>query len=1237
MLLFILLLCGLACAGRTLTPDSLALLWQNQLPEANAASAAVLRTQPQEARALLTQALLASGENAEGRALRVWRRYCQAAPASWQTQAYWPEIVRLARVTGRWDTLEAIASVILASPRTAIPLRASARLVLARGAISRNAFADAEAMWSRLGFVRQWMVIGPFDNMSPADINQRFPPGEKIDFSKSYPGLNQLPLAWCRLALVSGNGYCRIGTALNDHDAALYYAVSAVAVATAQSAILRVEPVGAATIYVNGTLVFRDELYRQERDYLADPYAIPITLRAGWNTVWVQIASDDETTAAFRLRLTTPAGALLPGAIWDAAQAKSAGIPATEATLPPPESTWTTALAHQPPTPETALALGYLYGALSDPQRATAILRTALVATPNVALLHWQLAQVLHDDAQEDDARAEYELARAATPRLAGAELSHLADARKSGNENDYLDSLRALRKAFPESPAVCRALSEAYADAEREEETITALETAVKLAGGAENLSRLIAGYRDSGRKTIAFTTLLKAIVNHPNDEVLLALYADELEARGNTRAVITTRQLLERIGVPDPTQRRKIAQLQAGMKNVRGADATLSALRAQCPLDAATCIQLGDLRANQGRKAESAALYERAVSLDPAHVELREKIQALRAEPSTLTLIPATPLEPLLEAAKQATALAGMPAKIFLDETRGVVYPDFATDLHRHMLIKIFTRAGVQQFSHLTADQDSATSSSSVEIARVIKADGKVQDLRGSDEEITVPGLAPGDIIEVAFRVRDYHPGALARQFWTQWHFSHTDVPVALSRFALLTPPRVTLYTRAHGDVPAASARDLPGWRLMEWRQTDVPAAKSEPLGLAGTDETGWLDISTIATWQEIIAWYHHLAGPMCVPDSAVRGKARQLTTTAKTDAEKIRALTNFVAREIHYQSTPFRMSQYIPTRGWQVLRDRYGDCKDKAALLTALLAAVDIKADIVLLSGRDNGITPYLPSPRFTHAITRVQTADGPLWIDSTAESLAFGHLPLDDQGVPALVIDERATDLTTTPQRPVEDELFTTQFRCTLDDAGKLNGAFALQMTGNNGAMLRAVLARVPETQYDAVLRRVIVQFVPKAALTSGTIEQVADPDQPLRLNMKFTVEQFAVPTNNPLLLHLPWIFDLGRVTQLSQDPTRTQDLELSAFFGQQTHRMEIALPPGYVLTAGQASSEGTSPWGQYHLTRRVDGNVLSADLTMTTTALRVPAIDLPRFRDYLQGLADATARPVALKR
>ena len=206
----------------------------------------------------------------------------------------------------------------------------------------------------------------------------------------------------------------------------------------------------------------------------------------------------------------------------------------------------------------------------------------------------------------------------------------------------------------------------------------------------------------------------------------------------------------------------------------------------------------------------------------------------------------------------------------------------------------------------------------------------------------------------------------------------------------------------------------------------------------------------------------------------------------------------------RGIQYQSTPFRLSAYVPTEGKQVIRERYGDCKDKAALLTALLASVGIKADMVLLSGRQHGTTPFLPSPRFNHAIAVVRTADGPLWVDATADQMEFGGFPSDDQQVPALVIDDATTDLTLTPAIPIEKDRVTDTSILTLGADGKLSGRFDTSATGAWAWILRSVLRRVPEGKRDQVLRGLATQIAENCRYESGSLDHLADPDQPLTL-------------------------------------------------------------------------------------------------------------------------------------
>ncbi len=503
-----------------------------------------------------------------------------------------------------------------------------------------------------------------------------------------------------------------------------------------------------------------------------------------------------------------------------------------------------------------------------------------------------------------------------------------------------------------------------------------------------------------------------------------------------------------------------------------------------------------------------------------------------------------------------------------------------------------------------------------------------------QASDGTAVFPSLAPGDTIDLTYRVEDYHPGALAQQFWAEWAFASPDTPVKLSRFALMVPAQMTFNTREHGTVPKPLVKETNGWRLSEWRMSDVPADLVEPSGTDFRDHGTWLDILTIPDWHTIINWYRDLADPRCTPDETIRTKALELTQDAKTTEEKIQAIVNFVARQIRYQSMPFRFSQYIPTEGKQVLREHYGDCKDKAALVAALLAAIDVHAEMVLLNGRDDGITPYLPSPRFSHAINCIQTEKGPLWIDATANKMAFGILPLPDQGVPALIISPVTTELTQTPILPPNSNGINLDTELTLDTTGKLSGDIEIDFVGNWGWMLRNVLSEVPESKRDLVLRYTITKFTANSTYDSGMFHNLDDPDKPLVISGKFHLDHATTVAGDFIILPIPWA-NAENEEGLSL-LSRKQDLDTALGYGLQRMKMQLTLPDGYSLEGLKPKFEATSPWGSHTITYHQEGNILYGEWDYINTVLSISAKDYPKYRDYALSQYQEDKKALVLK-
>jgi hypothetical protein len=108
------------------------------------------------------------------------------------------------------------------------------------------------------------------------------------------------------------------------------------------------------------------------------------------------------------------------------------------------------------------------------------------------------------------------------------------------------------------------------------------------------------------------------------------------------------------------------------------------------------------------------------------------------------------------------------------------------------------------------------------------------------------------------------------------------------------------------------------------------------------------------------------------------------------------KVKALYEYVSRNIRYVSLSFGLGRMQPHAASEVLANGYGDCKDKNTLLAALLDAEGIPLDFVLI-GSKLKLDPDIPAPsQFDHVITRVPVDGKEIWLDSTPGVAPFRML-------------------------------------------------------------------------------------------------------------------------------------------------------------------------------------------------------------------------------------------------
>jgi hypothetical protein len=182
----------------------------------------------------------------------------------------------------------------------------------------------------------------------------------------------------------------------------------------------------------------------------------------------------------------------------------------------------------------------------------------------------------------------------------------------------------------------------------------------------------------------------------------------------------------------------------------------------------------------------------------------------------------------------------------------------------------------------------------------------------------------------------------------------------------------------------------------------------------------------ISTFPDWADFADWYGRLTKLTDNMTPEIAAKAAELTREAKTDRDKALALYNYVT-SLRYVAVPLGVNSFRPHAAANVLKNQYGDCKDKANLFNTLLRSLNIDARLVLVP-RFTQAHEAVPGFAFNHAISRVTLGPETLWVDTTDDVCRFGLLPPGDPGRKVLVVDGQTTSLTQLPSPTPQEHQF-----------------------------------------------------------------------------------------------------------------------------------------------------------------------------------------------------------------
>lgn len=524
-------------------------------------------------------------------------------------------------------------------------------------------------------------------------------------------------------------------------------------------------------------------------------------------------------------------------------------------------------------------------------------------------------------------------------------------------------------------------------------------------------------------------------------------------------------------------------------------------------------------------------------------------------------------------------------------------------------------------------------------VEIAAPkIESSELVTDLRF--KSLRIPAADPGNVVGYEIETEE-EPLVLH----DTWEFQRR-LPVRESHYKLQIPAGweyKVLWVNYPEVKPTTS-----GAGAYEWVVNDVKAVRYEeempPMaGVSGQMVVffyppGGAPSKSYTNWREMGTWYNSLTSGRRDASLEIKQEVATLTAGRSTQLAKMQALADFVQRQIRYVAIELGIGGWQPHAAPEVFSHRYGDCKDKATLMSSMLHEIGIDSYYVVINSERGSVTKDSPAGvSFNHVILAIRLPDTVkdasllavverpkegriLFFDPTDHLTPFGQISGELQANYGLLVGDGGGDLVELPiQSPSTNSIQRTG-TFTIDSAGNLQGSVQELRLGDRASVERWNLRNVTNDA-DRVkpIENLLSGSLPSFHIVKAAVVNLQQTDQPFGFNYTFLTENYAKSAGD-LLLVRPRV--LGTKSQALMETKEPRKFPVE-FPGpvQDKDRFEITVPSGYVVDDVPPPVDVDYGFASYHAKTEVVGNTVRYTRTFEIKELSVPvsqAGDLKKF-------------------
>lgn len=482
-----------------------------------------------------------------------------------------------------------------------------------------------------------------------------------------------------------------------------------------------------------------------------------------------------------------------------------------------------------------------------------------------------------------------------------------------------------------------------------------------------------------------------------------------------------------------------------------------------------------------------------------------------------------------------------------------------------------------------------------------------------------LLLPDVRVGDTLQLQYAITGANP-IFAGKYGEGVGWQRQQ-PIEMRRVTLISPVlRPVRWHWVSDGEPPATVPEIGterGMRRMRFEARDLPGVDPEPMLPRGATPLAWLEFTEFADWGEVARW----ADALFQSDTGLPAELRpwvERWSSLPSKSDQASQALQWVQTQIRYYSVSLGENSHRPHSPTEVLRNRYGDCKDKTLLLMRILQALGIRSHAVLasLSAPQRPASMAASPIAFDHVVVQARIDGRDYFLDPTRLGQR-GPLDRMGQGLEAasvLVVDPGVTSALTVVRSPNRASLFRSELTETfgLPTFGQ-PGTFASHQTwtGLAAESLRLTAARLDTER----LQRALLQDVERrytGASFVGTPVLTDDVDRnTITVDARYTVPKLAEPVEGGWAMRFVPA-NLRGLIVVPPSTDRRFPLALPAFPTTYRYRAEMQWPTSVSAVRDPASQHIADAAFASEVTASFRGNVATTEVVFEPLADRIEA-------------------------